>query len=177
MDTKYDVLADFKAKALEILDTKNKYCGGIYIMNLTKEAGLGVIKSTHGFNVMDTLAESVRVLTAKALAIAFVAAEIGTGKDGRPNIRDDGLLLVVVNGGVFSAWKCPYTIEEGVDSPSLGVWTQWRRPRPGQWMDITKGFTGIGEEELMMKIYKDSSFELSAIEVVPERILAGVTII
>ena len=163
----YDVIVEFKTKALEILDMDNKYFGAVYIMNLTKEAGFGVIKSNTGFNVMETLAKSVHRFTAKALAISFVGVEIGT-ENGRPAIKGQGLLLICVVDGVFSAWKCLFDLEQSAKSESIVA---------GPWMNITKGFAGIGEEEIMMKIFRDSNFELSAAEVAPKKIMADITII
>ena len=178
----YDVLTDFKARAVELLVPKGEYFGGVYVMNLSREAGFGVVKLHSCSSMMSALAESVSRFTARAVGVAFIGCRVCDDVDEWRvmAMKNRALLLLAVDeDNKFSAWRRDFRAD--------GWKLEWHIDRwkddigdvaiTGPWIDITADFKDCKEPEIMVEIRKNNSFDLSAVGEIRGAVKADATII
>lgn len=153
----------FKYKALEIINPNGDYKHGVYIMAVTKEHGLTVMRRHICPDMLEVLQDYLELKTAEAMAVAFIGVKACESVVGQHIMLAQGEASLVMHGvdtgGKYFAFRVEMT------RPELG------------WQDITETMGADEDAKTLCEIYKNNNFDLFAIEDMPYKVKADVTII
>lgn len=169
----YDVMKDFKEKSLELLDPSSEYFLGAYAMNLSHEAGFGVVKLRRNCNMVAALAESISKFKVRALAGACLAISAEPADEGF-RIKDKALLLLGVDEqdrffALKRSFKAQARTVDGAEQVKVAISPDWK--------DVTEEFRGSEPEELLMELKLENSFDLSTVDDIKGPIVADIKIL